>query len=77
MFEATLIPEMKGAVIGTREEGLLVVSLVNKTSGDKMNGTVCPGNFNWYTANTFCRYLGFEQGEWGSKPNNYWKVIFE
>ncbi|XP_063689148.1 uncharacterized protein LOC134822166 [Bolinopsis microptera] len=42
-----------------------------------MNGTVCPGNFNWYTANTFCQYLGNKQGEWGSKPNNYWNLISE
>ena len=76
-FEATLVHEVNGTVIGTRDEGLLVVSLFNKKSGKKMNGTVCPGNFNWYTANTFCRYLGKEQGEWDSKPNNYWRLISE
>ena len=76
-FEATLVHEVNGTVVGTRDEGLLVVSLFNKTSGEKMNGTVCPGNFNWYTAKTFCRYLGNEQGEWDSKPNNYLRLISE
>ena len=62
--------EVNSTVIRTRNEGLLIVNFSNKQSGKKMNVAVCPGNFNWYTANTFCRYFGNEQGMWDSKPNN-------
>ena len=68
--EAALIQEVNSTVIRTRNEGLLIVNFVSKQSGENMNVTVCPGNFNWYTANTFCRYFGNGQGMWESKPNN-------
>ena len=61
---------MNGTVIRSTNDGLLMVNLVNEQSGEKRNVTVCPGNFNWYTANTFCRYFGKEQGVWDSRPNN-------
>jgi len=67
---------VNGTVIRSTNDGLLMVNLVNEQSGEKRNVTVCPGNFNWYTANTFCRYFGNEQGMWDSKPNNL-KLISE
>ena len=75
-YEAALIQEVNSTVIRTRNEGLLIVNFVSKQSGEKMNVTVCPGNFNWYTANTFCRYFGNEQGMWDSRPNNL-KTIYK
>ena len=55
--EAALIQEMNSTVIRTKNEGLLIVNFANKQSGEKMNVTVCPGNFNWYTANPFVATL--------------------
>ena len=74
--EAALIQEVNSTVIRTRNEGLLIVNFVSKQSREMITVTVCPGNFNWYTANTFCRYFGNEQGMWDSKPNNL-KLISE
>ncbi|XP_063677055.1 uncharacterized protein LOC134813296 [Bolinopsis microptera] len=75
-YKASLIREVNGTVIRTRNEGFLVVNFTNKKSGETTNGTVCPGNFNWYHANTFCRYFGNEQGMWDNKPNSL-KLISE
>ena len=69
-YDAALIQEVNGTDIRSTNEGLLIVNLANKLSGEKITVTVCPGNFNWYAANTFCRYFGNEQGMWDSKPNN-------
>ena len=70
--EAVLVQEVNGTVIRTRNAGLLIVNFANEQRGEKMNATVCPGNFNWYSAKTYCRYFGFgnEQGMWDSRPNN-------
>ena len=39
--------EVNGTGVSSKDEGLLVLNFINKKSGEIVNRTVCPGNFNW------------------------------
>ena len=56
--------------IRTGNEGLLILTFVDE-HGDEKNGSVSADNFDWWKANLFCRYLGYEAGKWGSYPGNF------
>ena len=73
--EGALIQEVNGTVLSTNDKGLLSVIFVDRHSKEEIHGTVCADNFNWATANSFCHYFGYEQGEWGSESVDRSKFV--
>ena len=49
---------------------LLTVLFANSQTGLKVNETICANNFNWRTANSFCSYFGYKQGNWDSETTD-------
>ena len=68
--KATLINSIEGTKSINDKEGLLIATVVNKQTGKEKNGTVCKGEFNWYSAQLFCRSIGHHFSDWGSYPKN-------
>ena len=64
---ATLINLVNETEIETNREGILIVTVVNKQSGEKQNGTVCVEYFHSQSANLFCQSFGFVDGWWMNK----------
>ena len=62
----TLRQEINGTALSTGK-GLLSVIFVHRHTREEINRTVCANNFNWRTANNFCLYFGYKQGEWDSQ----------
>ena len=54
----------------TNNEGLLIVTAVNKQTGIEQNGTVCKDAFNWQSAKSICRSIGYVFADWGSGQIN-------
>ena len=67
---ATLINSVEGRKRINDKEGLLIATVVNKQTGKERNGTVCKDEFNWYSAQLFCRSTGHHFSDWGSYPRN-------
>ena len=67
---ATLINLVNGTEIETEREGILIVTVVNKQTGEKQNGTVCKDRFNWNTAKLLCLSMEYLFADWGSYPRN-------
>ena len=67
---ATLINSVEGTKRISDTEGLLIATVVNKQTGKENNGIVCKDEFNWYSAELFCRSIGHHVSDWGSYPRN-------
>ena len=65
-----LIEQLSDNSVTMGNEGLMVVTVTDRY-GDIKNGSVCSFNFDWWKANLFCRFLGYETGRWGSYPRNF------
>ena len=73
--KVVLIKEVNKTIVSTTNDGMLSVLFINRNSMDKIIVTVCADNFNWWTANAFCRYFGHTQGKWGSKTATKSKFV--
>jgi hypothetical protein len=51
-------------------EGVLILSTIDKESGERQKGTVCRDMFNWRSAHLFCQSIGYLFADWGSYPTN-------
>ena len=69
LTKATLAVQIdQRTVVQGEEEGLLLVTLINKNTGQETRGTVCDDEFNQDAARLFCHYMGYlvTEGVWGS-----------
>jgi hypothetical protein len=58
------------SLIDTDNKGLLILTMIEKNTGLKRNGTLCQDNFTWQSAHVICQSMGNMRAEWGSYPGN-------
>jgi hypothetical protein len=66
LLRATLINVVNQNEVENNEKGVLILTTVNKESGERQNGTVCKDIFNWRSAHLFCQSSGYVFADWGS-----------
>jgi hypothetical protein len=70
LHAAALINMINRAEMTKNNEGVLILTPINKESGKLQNGTVCKDMFNSRSAHLFCQSIGYVFADWGTYPTN-------
>jgi hypothetical protein len=73
----SLLDFTNGSATDSDNKGLLILTMTEKNTGLKRNGTLCQDNFSGQSAHVICQSIGYMLAEWGSylgKMNNSTKL---